>query len=445
MKPFDCDVLVIGAGPAGSTAATVARQHGLSVIVAERAQFPRFRIGESLLPHGNRLLHEIGVWEKVENAGFIRKYGAFFYLANGCAEKEVIFSRGVVPGLTYTLQVERAKFDRLLLDHARERGAEVRHGVTVKSIAQIPHGHRAEIESAAGSAEIAARWVVDATGRDSFCLNPLKKALDPSPFPKRIAIYSHFRGVPRAAGTAAGHTVIVRLADGWFWLIPIDEERTSVGLVTTVEAMRRSRAEPAELFRSAVEESPKLRELMAGAEPTMEFHVTSDYSYFRRDLAGERMLLAGDAGGFFDPIFSSGVYMAVYSAKLAVDLIARAHAENRVLSAREQRSYTKTVKAHAGVFQKLIAAFYDNDSFAVFMCPHAPLHLDRGVNSIVAGHAKLTWPIWWRFHLFLLTCRLQKRFSVVPRIDFRDMPQPKRAVRRERTSPRENANQRTRL
>ncbi|HYD84903.1 MAG TPA: tryptophan 7-halogenase, partial [Opitutus sp.] len=155
-----------------------------------------------------------------------------------------------------------------------------------------------------------------------------------------------------------------------------------------------------------------------GAEPTMGFHVTSDYSYFRQELAQERLVLIGDAAGFFDPIFSSGVYMAMHSARTAVALVARAHAENRGLTLRERRHYTRALKRHASVFQRLIAAFYDPHSIAVFMCEPVPWNIMPGMASIVAGHAKLTWPLWWRFQLFLLICRLQRHLRLAPPVSF---------------------------
>jgi len=428
MMVYDYDVLVIGGGPAGSCAAWHTLKAGLRTLVVEREPFPRFRIGESLLPHGNALLRETGVWPKIEQAGFIDKYGASFFLSNGLAHKEVVFARAIVPGLDRTYQVERSRFDAILLDHAREAGAEVRTRVTVRSVVAEGKGHRVSLETASGAEEVSARWIVDASGRDTFFPGELKRDLDPAQLPRRLAIYSHFRGVRRAAGTAAGHTVIVRLPDGWFWIIPIDAERSSVGLVTTAAAMRKAKTEPAEFFRQSVESSPKLKKMMAGSEPVMEFHVTADYSYFRRRLAAGRMVLVGDAGGFFDPIFSSGVYMATYSAKLAAEMIARAHHQNRALSSGECRRYSNHIKAHAGVFRKLIDAFYDNDSFAVFMCKRPPLNLSPAITAIVAGHARLIWPVRWRFYAFLIVCRLQRRFPMVPRINFAGMttvpPQP---------------------
>jgi flavin-dependent dehydrogenase len=291
----------------------------------------------------------------------------------------------------------------------------VRMQTTVRALETVSGGHRATLSDRSGETTVTAPWVVDATGRETGLMSDQKRALDPSPFPKRMAIYSHFEGVVRAPGREGGNILVVRLDGGWFWIIPIDCERTSVGLVTTVEAFRASRETPERYFERAIAGSPKLRELLGIATPTMGYHVTSDYSYFRHDLAQERMVLAGDAGGFFDPIFSSGVYMAMCSGKLAADMIARAHAAGRGLTAAERRRYTGTVKRHAGVFQKLIAAFYDEDAFDVFMCEQVPWDVSRGMTSIVAGYASLNWPLWWRYNVFLLICRLQRHWKVVKR------------------------------
>lgn len=412
MAQFDHDVLVIGGGPAGSTAAAFARQKGLRVCVVEKDAFPRFKIGESLLPHGNSLLRASGVWPKVEAAGFMRKQGAYFFLSHGDAHKEVVFSEGVVRGLDYTYQVDRAKFDQLLLDHARELGAAVEMETTVTAVSTDADGCRATLTGPAGEKQISARWIIDAGGRDNHFQVELKRAMEPPRLAKRVAVYNHFQGVWRPSGASAGHTIVVRFEDGWFWLIPLDETRTSVGLVTSLSALKQQR-DPSALFWNTVRNSPRLNEWMQNASAAHPFRTTSDYSYFRAQLASERLLLVGDAGGFFDPIFSSGVFVALNSAKLAVDCIARADAAGRALTVREIAQYTAQVKRGARVFEKLIHAFYDKDKFAVFLSQQVPFRIDRGVNSIVAGHARLTWPIWWRFKLFLLVCRLQKFVRIV--------------------------------
>lgn len=414
------DVLVIGAGPAGASAALRTRAAGLSTLLVEKSAFPRFRIGESLLPAANALLREIGVWPKLErNPAYIKKFGARFHLGHGDAEKTLVFSDGLVPGLDYSYQVDRARFDALLLDQAREAGVEVRTETTVTAVNPTADGHTVTLAPAGGApATLFARYVIDAGGRDQFFPCELKAALEPAAFPKRLAIYNHFTGIPRPDGPAAGDTIIVRLPDGWFWLIPIDAERTSVGLVTTQTAFKAAGLAPAEHFARVVAAHPRLRALLADAKPALGCHVTADYSYTRRQFADGRMILAGDAAGFLDPIFSSGVYLALHSAKLAAKLVIdAARAGGRPISQRAARRYTEHVKRHSDVFHRLIDAFYDDHSFAVFMCPRPPFDISPGITSIVAGHTRLSWPLWWRFKLFLLACRLQRHWPLVPRID----------------------------
>ena len=412
----DYSVLVIGAGPAGTSAALRTRAAGLSTLIAEKSAFPRFRIGESLLPQGNQLLREIGVWPKIQQADFIEKNGARFLIGHGPEKKAVVFAKGLIPGLDQSYQVDRARFDALLLDHAAETGVEIRTETTVRAVVATPEGFQVELVADGVSTTVTSKWIIDASGRDQFFPSDLKSAMDPTTCPKRIALYNHFTGFAREPGPSGGDTVIVRLSEGWFWIIPIDAERTSVGLVTTLAAFKAGSLSPAEYFNQVVAQTPRLQELMTGSIPLMGFHVTADYSYYRRHLAAGRMLLVGDAGGFIDPIFSSGVYLATYSAKLAAELVIRAERSGRPLQPRECRNYTRHLKAHGGVFRRLIDAFYNPHSFSVFMCPRPPWDLARGLTSIVAGHATLTWGLWWRFQLFLLVCRLQSRLPLVPPI-----------------------------
>ena len=413
---MDYDILVIGGGPAGAVAAAAARLRGLRVCVVEKESFPRFRIGESLLPNGNALLKAVGAWEKIAAAGFIRKHGAFFFSGYGDEEKEVIFSNCLVPGLDYTFQVERSRFDQLLLEHARSLGADIRMRSAVVRLQADRESCSIELTSPEGPCTLRGRWILDASGRESSFSHELKKQLDPPRLPRRVAVYNHFRGVPRAEGLAAGHTTVVRLAGGWFWIIPLDHERTSVGLVTSAERFRGGAKTPGDVFWREVRQSPRLRQLLHSATPTESYRVTTDYSYFRRSLARERVLLLGDAGGFFDPIFSSGVYVAMRSALKAVELLEPAHREDRCLAERECTRYTRDLKAQARVFEKLIHAFYDEFGFEVLLSSHVPLKIDRAVASILAGHTDLTWPLRWRFHAFLLVCKLQRFVPISKRL-----------------------------
>jgi len=417
MASTDCDLLVIGGGPGGSCAAAFARLRGMSVCLVEKDEFPRFHIGESLLPIGNSVLRASGAWPKVEAAGFVVKLGAEFMLADGSDGKQIIFAEGYVPGLDSTFQVERARFDTILLDHARSLGADVRTGTTVRALVPSSECVTATVATREGApAPIRARWVVDAGGRENLYDSPEKRSFEPAPFPKRAAVYSHFEGVQRAEGPRGGNIIIVRIHDGWFWIIPISAERTSVGLVTSIGTLRAG-GDPESVFNATVAGSPRLRALMERSRPVAPFRVTADYSYVRREFASPRVVLAGDAAGFYDPIFSSGVYLSTHSAQVAVEAISRAHAEDRPLSGSERRRYTRELKAHCAVFRKLIEVFYDNDGFEVFMTQKPPLDLNRGLVSIVAGHVRLTWPLWWRFKVFLAVCRLQKFLPMVKRIE----------------------------
>lgn len=429
MRARDFDCLVVGGGPAGSTAGSYLARAGLRTLIVEKERFPRFHVGESLLPAGNDILRETGVWDAVEAAGFIRKHGAEFHVGERPGiGKRIRFCDGLIPGNPYTYQVERSRFDDLLLRHAENLGCTVRERTRLTGAQPLPDGEggggwEATVHTAggAGPETVRAGWIIDATGRDHGFSHALKgDRVDPGGnLPRRAAVYAHFRGVARAPGPEGGNIVIARHADGWFWMIPIDAERTSVGLVTTLATVRGANGRVGELFQETVARLPKLAQLMAGAEPATEFHVTADYTYRARSFASGRLLLVGDAAGFFDPIFSSGVFLGLFSARLAAAEVIRAERRRgrRPLSRWRQHRYTRAVGGAAAVFQKLILAFYDNASYSVFVDNHPPLGLGRAVNSVVAGHTRLPWRVWWRYRAFLLVCRLQRRWPLVPRVD----------------------------
>src|SRR5579859_4384076 len=273
--PSIYDTIIIGGGPGGSTAGAFLAKAGQRVVVLEREVFPRFHIGESLLPFGNDVLKETGAWPKIEAAGFQPKFGAEFFVGNGSRWQRFWFANGLVPGYGQTFQVERAKFDHVLLDHAASCGCEVRQGCGAKEIAREDNGWRVALSDG----EVRGRWLIDASGRDTFLGRALGLPKESINIPKRIAVYAHFNGVYRNPGDAEGHITIVRLQDGWFWLIPLAGGKTSVGMVRMLDGLKQFGGSVEEWFAKTVAGSSELSRRMADAQQIGEFYKTSDYSY----------------------------------------------------------------------------------------------------------------------------------------------------------------------
>ena len=410
------DALIVGGGPAGSTAATLLAEAGLSVCIVEKEAFPRFKIGESLLPGGNAILKRLGLWEKMDDAGFIRKYGAEFVSSDGGSRVHNIFAEGLVKGLDYTYQVERSRFDQLLLDNAVEKGSSLLQPGTVTHAALEDDNWHITAESAHGTTQYQAKWLLDASGRAAFFGKRNKLAQDTIPYPKRFAVYNHFTGVKRNSGKEGGNIIITRLRDGWFWSIPLDEEKTSIGVVSVRKRDEWKSADfTAEtFFNNEIQRSSYLSALLDNARSLDEFRVTADYTYSFSEYAGPQYMLLGDAAGFIDPIFSSGVYLAMRSATMAVDSILTAHTQQRALTLDECATYTRQFKQNVRVMRDLIEVYYDQKSFSVFMSPSERFKLFQSVNSIVAGNSNPDFSLRWRFKLFLCICKINKWFKLVP-------------------------------
>ncbi|MBC2594374.1 tryptophan 7-halogenase [Ruficoccus amylovorans] len=410
---YDC--LVIGAGPAGSAAGTLLAQAGKRVLIVERAQYPRFHIGESLIPAANRVLRKMNAWERVEQAGFVRKEGAEFTCGAGALRVHNRFRDGLIPGLDYTYQVERSVFDRLLLERAVEAGCELRQPVEAKSARWTGGCWQVELAVDGSTETVEADWLVDAAGRGRWLGRQLGIPTDPIPLPKRFAVYNHFRGVARAPEPEGGNIIITRVPGGWFWSIPLDTERTSVGLVLIPGE---DRTPPEELFHQRVAANPWMRKCMAQAETLDCFRVEADYSFVNRQFAGERWVMLGDAAGFIDPVFSSGVYLALESADLAVGEILRA-APGKGLGGRARGRYERELRGRMRVMLDLIDVYYDEKSFAVFMSPTNRFSLFAAVNAVVAGYTRMPFRLKWRYKLFLTIARLNRRWRIAPPLKLR--------------------------
>jgi len=412
------DALIIGGGPGGSTAGTALARAGKKVLILERERFPRFHVGESLIPYGNDIFSAIGVWEKMSRADFMPKLGAEFVLGNSKAATSIIFGRYLAKRYAHTFQVERSRFDELMLNHAADSGCEVWQDAQVKSASVADDGATVTCVRDGKDHELKARWLFDASGRDAFLGKQLKLPKTDLGMPKKFATFAHFRRVRRNDPPADGHITVVRLDFGWFWMIPLSAEKTSIGLVQTLDHFRSTGLKPGDCFDQVVSSSTELRRRMANAERVTDFSVASDYTYRHVQNAGPRWFLVGDAAGFVDPIFSSGVMLAVKSGYLAAQAALAADRGDGPLSARAQARYTREVGKMCHVFVRLIKMFYDNRSFEVFMTPKPHKGMEWAVHNAVAGNTSTPLLLNLRLWAFYGVCALQRRFALVPRLDF---------------------------
>lgn len=409
--------MVVGGGPCGSATAIRLLQLGFEVVLLERETFPRFRIGESLLPYNRRMFEELGLEGRLAGVGFPCKRGAQFHLANGSASTSFIFRQGRFTDEPEALQVERSRFDCILLERVRELGGDIRHGWLARSVQEDADGVELEVTDARGEA-VAVRgdWLVDATGRANWT-GGLGGLREPYRDLRKVSVFGHFDGVGRDEGERGEDTVIFRLRQGWFWSIPLSAERTSVGCVVERQAFDAAGCSPQELFHRLVAASPPLAKRMRAAQLAGELHVEADFSYRNRSFTGLRTLRAGDAAGFIDPIFSSGVFLAMHSGMEAARAIARASKAGGD-SAAAFRVYSQEVGAAMDLYLGMVRRFYSKEFMEVLLHPHPRWGIAASVNAILAGDVRPRWGIRWRLRLFYGLVWLQRWVRIAPRVEF---------------------------
>jgi len=388
------------------------------VAVFEKAKFPRFHIGESLLPFSLATFERLGIAERMRDGDFLVKHGG--EIVSGCGERELpfFFKDGYRARQPTSYQVLREEFDQLLLERAREVGAAVHEETAVESVAFDPEGVQLKVK---GGGEHRCRFVIDASGRHSVVGTALGLKERYSDL-RKFAVFSHYRGVERPEGPRGTVTRMVRARDRWFWMIPMADDLMSVGVVCDTEAFRASGLKPETFLEESIAGQPAVADRMRTAERVREVHSASDYSYRHRRLAGDRWLLAGDAAGFIDPVFSSGVFLALLSGESAADTV------HSVLNGKgapaRLRRYERRLHGVMDLYLRFVRAWYRQEFIEVFLNPKEILQIAPAVNALLGGNTGEDFGIRWRVALFEFFVWLQRYLPLSPRLSL----EPPKAV-----------------
>ena len=392
-KNQNYDTIIIGGGPAGSTAATLVAQQGYRVLLLERDAEPTFKIGESLIPATYWTFKRLGMLEKLRNSHFPQKFSVQFFTRTGKATNPFYFFETNPHESAVTWQVLRSEFDQMLLENAIEKGVEVRRGMSVRKVLfegdkatgiAVQNGKNDILETIHGTV------IVDSTGQRSLIGRQLDlNTVEPNL--KKASLFTHYEGGHRDEGLDEGATLILHTTekDSWFWSIPLPYNRTSIGVVGGLDYLLQNRREPdgklntQKIFDEELEKCKPLKQRLNGAKQLFPIQTTKDFSYRASRIAGENWVLIGDAFGFLDPVYSTGLFLALKSGEMAADAIVKAFQDNN-FSEQYLGSFGQTFIDGMEAFRKLVYAFYTKEfSFARFLSEY-PQHLG-GIVDILSG------------------------------------------------------------
>jgi flavin-dependent dehydrogenase len=401
------DVVVVGGGPGGSSVSAFLARGGLRVALFERDVFPRFKVGESLLPTTLPLLDRLGVHDAVKAEGFLLKYGAAFHDQESGLGHTFYFLKDK-PWPPYAYQVSRAEFDQVLLEHARKQGVDVHQPATVEGLALDAGGATLTGTSQGQPFTARGRFLVDASGRDGFLAARVGQRTR-VPNLGKVALFAHYRGAERLPGIDEGNVRIFLFEDGWFWWFPLAGDLTSVGCVLHARTVRERPGSIEALFADMVGRCRKVAAGLAGARAVTPIHRTANFAYMNRPTVGDRFLCVGDAIAFVDPIFSSGVYVAMQSGELAARAILEAFADGR-FEARRFAPYERRVWRGLRPFFTFIHRYYEPAFMELFLQPRDQLGMLEAVLSVLSGGSFLR--MRWRTRLSLRVLFAAARINV---------------------------------
>ena len=379
------DVVVIGGGPAGSTVSTLISQQGYNVELFEREKFPRFHIGESLIPETYWVLKRLGMLPKMQKSHFVKKYSVQFVNANGKLSAPFYFWDNKPHECSQTWQVVRSEFDQMMLNHAREHGVKVHESVRVMDVHfDKDRAVGITVKNEDGSMrQVMARVIVDASGQNGLLMNRLNLRIW-DPVLNKGAIWTYWEGAYRDTGKDEGATMVLQTANrkGWFWYIPLHNNIVSVGVVSPFDYLFKGRKDYAQTYNEEVERCPAVKQRISGAKQVTGHFATKDYSYRTKQIAGNGWVLVGDALGFLDPLYSSGVLLALKSGELAADAIVEGLIKEDT-SAQQLGKWGSVFNEGIDRMRRLVCEYYDGFSFGNFVRKYPDL---RGtITDILIG------------------------------------------------------------
>jgi flavin-dependent dehydrogenase len=394
-----CDIAVIGGGPAGSTISALLAQKGYRVIGFEKDRHPRFHIGESLLPMNLEHFEHLGVLDKIAAIGMIKRSAEFYTETSTVAEQTYSFADAFDKRYPFAYQVRRSEFDEILFRNAQQKGADLREGWRVTNVEFEKDAVALAVTDPEGqSNRITARYLVDATGRDTF-LGGKFQIKRKNPKHTSAALYSHFRGARRGEGESEGNIAIHWFPHGWFWFIPLLDGVTSVGAVCWPYYLKTRRTDPTTFLKDTIALCPSLADRLRNAEMVAPATATGNYSYTCERMAGDRYIMIGDAFAFIDPVFSSGVYLAMTSAVRGAEVIDGA-LKNPAAAPALNRKFEKQTRRGVRQFSWMIYRITKPSMRYLMLNPGDVLGVKRAVISLLAGDVFRDGPVWWRLMFF---------------------------------------------